>query len=130
MSIEIDIAKTLAFMKGTQCSIKKKKTRCEKKIKIPAHELVRMMMFPQPLAAEMLSVSISTLKRRYYEIGMKRWPITSASYDGRAMPVHDTSRIKDKMAVSFLLNDSEEDSREVTGVTTKMLGCIFTNKSH
>jgi hypothetical protein len=51
--------------------ISKKRTRTGKrpkknKIKIPVYDIIRFMTLPQPVAAEKLGVSISTLKRRYY----------------------------------------------------------------
>ena len=55
--------------------IKKKKRKTKKnKIIIPMKDMIRLFSMPQPVAARKLNVSISTLKRRFYELDITRWP--------------------------------------------------------
>jgi hypothetical protein len=49
-------------------------TSKKNKISIPVHDIVRLLTVPQPIAAKALNVSVSTLKRRYYELSWGRWP--------------------------------------------------------
>lgn len=48
------------------------------KIHISTSDLARVSMFRQSKAAEILDVSISTLKRRFYEYKLGRWDVDSA----------------------------------------------------
>ncbi|KAG2379419.1 hypothetical protein C9374_006536 [Naegleria lovaniensis] len=54
--------------------VKKKRKTKKNKIIIATSELVRCMNLPQTVAAKKLKVSLSTLKRRFYELGIGRWP--------------------------------------------------------
>ncbi|KAG2373422.1 hypothetical protein C9374_012161 [Naegleria lovaniensis] len=44
------------------------------KISLSASDLIRVMALPQSMAAKELGVSLSTLKRRFYDLKMGRWP--------------------------------------------------------
>jgi hypothetical protein len=52
---------------------KKRKVK-KNKILIPVQDMIRLFSMPQPIAAVKLNVSISTLKRRFYELEMEKWP--------------------------------------------------------
>lgn len=54
-------------------AIRKRKTK-KNKIIIPFRDMIRLLTLPQPIAAKKLKISVSTLKRRYYELDMGRWP--------------------------------------------------------
>jgi hypothetical protein len=55
--------------------IQKKKRKTKKnKIIIPMKDMIRLFSLPQTVAAKKLNVSISTLKRRFYELEMPKWP--------------------------------------------------------
>jgi len=55
--------------------IKKKKRKTKKnKIIIPMRDMIRLFSMPQQVAARKLNVSISTLKRRFYELDLPKWP--------------------------------------------------------
>jgi len=57
-----------------QQGIKKKRKTKKNKIIIPMKDMIRLFSMPQPVAAKKLNVSISTLKRRFYELDISRWP--------------------------------------------------------
>lgn len=44
------------------------------KIQITRREMAKYFSYPQRLAAQKLGVSVSTLKRRFYQLGIGRWP--------------------------------------------------------
>ncbi len=46
----------------------------KRKKKLSKEEILKYIQYPQPDAARMLNVSVSTLKRRFYELGLGRWP--------------------------------------------------------
>jgi hypothetical protein len=58
----------------TEGGIKKKRKTKKNKIIIPMRDMIRLFSMPQPVAAKKLNVSISTLKRRFYELDITRWP--------------------------------------------------------
>lgn len=61
--------------------IKKKRKTKKNKIIIPMKDMIRLFSMPQPVAARKLNVSISTLKRRFYELDMPRWPANHTLQD-------------------------------------------------
>jgi hypothetical protein len=72
--------------------IQKKKRKTKKnKIIIPMGDMIRLLTLPQPIAAQKLKVSVSTLKRRYYELELGRWPANcfqdEVSFDSNANDV-------------------------------------------
>ena len=58
-------------MRRSSPSIRKTK---KNKIRIPLSEMIRYFAMPQHVAAKKLNVSVSTLKRRFYELCIHRWP--------------------------------------------------------
>ncbi len=58
---------------ASNVAIRKRKTK-KNKIIIPFRDMIRLLTLPQPIAAKKLKISVSTLKRRYYELDMSRWP--------------------------------------------------------
>ena len=72
--------------------VKKKRKTKKNKIIIATSELVRCMILPQTVAAKKLKVSLSTLKRRFYELGIGRWPaVQPASHDKNGQSTHQHS---------------------------------------
>jgi len=59
--------------KGIMKKKKKRKTK-KNKIIIPMRDMIRLFSMPQQVAARKLNVSISTLKRRFYELDLPKWP--------------------------------------------------------
>jgi hypothetical protein len=106
-----------------------KKHENSNKIKLGRYDILRVLMYPQPVAAKELGVSISTLKRRYYELGMTRWPVANAVYESDAeMPARKTKQ-SNKLELSFILNKKNTEPRtRLDAITNKMLQCVFDNK--
>ncbi|KAL0490522.1 RKD3 [Acrasis kona] len=104
-----------------------KKDYRPQKIEIPVHDIVRYLTIPQPIAASKLSVSISTLKRRYYELGFGRWPINSSNGDNgeeylqsQNLPVNEKAQIK-----NIINKENVEMSAQVDVLTLRVLQCAF-----
>ncbi len=87
-------------------------------------DIIRTMALPQKVAARLLNVSLSTLKRRYYELGWGRWPINSGNSEQANKFINTISLKKDK--ISDILNESEiENVTEIEPLTMKILKCAF-----
>jgi hypothetical protein len=91
------------------------------KIKIPLHDIIRCMTIPQPKAALKLKCSLSTLKRRYYELDFGRWPVNETDVNNVEEPV----AIEDKMKIETILNDREIIPTRIDVITAKVLQCAF-----
>lgn len=125
---EIDEAVRLCMVRHPSVRVEKKKTVKKSKLSIPLQRIVQYLVEPQPYAAEKLNVSISTLKRRYKELEVGRWPVNSTYAD-------DTTRTKasittltqqDKLKVENLVNESDiDDESEVDRLTRFVLGVAF-----
>lgn len=100
------------------------------KIKIPVHDIIRYMTIPQPMAAEQLGVSISTLKRRYYELDWGRWPINSANGDenGEGFLTSKSLSSAEKLKIANIVNEKDVDEATVDPLTMKILQCVFQNE--
>jgi hypothetical protein len=97
------------------------------KITIPIHDIVRFMTVPQPLVAKKLGVSISTLKRRYYELHFGRWPINSSNgdvsseeYSREQMLTH-----QEKVQISNMVNEEAHDEKFIDPLSSKVLQLAF-----
>jgi hypothetical protein len=77
------------------------------------------MSYRQDIAAEMLGVSISTLKRRYYEFGIGRWPIDSTTY------IRHESPSSGKGNISTIINDYNIDEKFIDKITLCVLLATF-----
>ena len=97
------------------CSTRKVK---KNKIYIPLHEIIRYMCIRQDIAAEKLGVSISTLKRRYYELRVGRWPV-----DSSCEMIDDSSM--DRTKISTLLNETHVDAREIDTASLRIIFAAF-----
>ncbi|KAL9647134.1 hypothetical protein ABK040_004850 [Willaertia magna] len=109
---------------------KKKRKKAKNRIEIPVHDLIRVMNLPQTEAATKLHVSLSTLKRRFYELGMGRWPANLLTHSGNNNNSHSSSPIihepcTDKRSLNFLLNEKEEDSNYIDVVSLMILNLSF-----
>jgi hypothetical protein len=117
-------------------SVKKSKTKKSttkktksNKIKIPVYDIIRHMTIPQPMAAEQLGVSISTLKRRYYELDWGRWPINSANGDENEKEFIASKNLssQDKLKIENIINERNTDEAIIDPLTMKILNCTFQN---
>ncbi|KAF0974319.1 hypothetical protein FDP41_006929 [Naegleria fowleri] len=94
----------------------KKKTNT--RIEITREMMARYFYCPQTLAARLLGVSISTLKRRFYDLHMGRWPYQCISLNER------------KKSIYFLMNETEpEDEKELDEKTWTYLRHAFRDAS-
>ncbi|EFC42300.1 hypothetical protein NAEGRDRAFT_80436 [Naegleria gruberi] len=95
-----------------------KKKKNNTKIEI-THEMMKPYFYcPQTLAARLLGVSISTLKRRFYDLHIGRWPYQCISLSER------------KKSIYFLMNETEpEDEKEIDEKTMHHLRHAFKDAS-
>ncbi|KAG2382289.1 hypothetical protein C9374_005491 [Naegleria lovaniensis] len=100
------------------------KSKKKSKINIPVFELIRVMALPQTSAAQVLGVSLSTLKRRYYELGIGRWPGQIANDTKEIEKATETSP-EEKVKLSFLLNGEDIDARQIDQITWSILNFTF-----
>ncbi|KAL0478308.1 hypothetical protein AKO1_004338 [Acrasis kona] len=84
-------------------SIQKKKAR---KIDITPEQIVECTHLSQNEACKVLNVSLSTLKRRYYELGIGKWEQKHAKQVGKVE--------ENKLDISYILN--KKDGRSATHV--------------
>ncbi|KAG2379420.1 hypothetical protein C9374_006537 [Naegleria lovaniensis] len=97
-------------------SSKKKKTNT--RIEITREMMTKYFYCPQTLAARLLGVSISTLKRRFYDLHIGRWPYQCISLNER------------KRSIYFLMNETEpEDDKELDEKTLMYLRHAFRDAS-
>jgi hypothetical protein len=130
---EYDVAFTLSNFAPTDPSLVTNKNKIQKKkskankIKIPFHDIVRFLNVPQNIVAEKLGCSISTLKRRYYELQCgQRWPINSANSDtGKEFLESLKLSNEEKSKIKTILNQHEVESDFVDPLTMKVLQCAF-----
>jgi len=86
----------------------------EKKIMIDKKQMERYYYYPQPTAAKLLGVSLSTLKRRYYEIvGHRRWPYP------------DMKRLLKKKTISYIVHDKDKPTKQLDPHTLHVLKKAF-----
>lgn len=89
------------------------------KILIPECDIIRHMILPQPLAAEKLGVSISTLKRSYYEMTghRKRWPVNA--------PSSSCGDVYEKGDIRYILGREKENCKYLDNMTMTILDVTF-----
>ncbi|EFC42301.1 hypothetical protein NAEGRDRAFT_80437 [Naegleria gruberi] len=120
---------------NTTNGIKKKRKTKKNKIIIATSELVRCMTLPQTVAAKKLKVSLSTLKRRFYELSVGRWPSIaptnepgSSSKTEEDMYVESTDATPEqKLSLSFIMNKKEcPESSVIDNLSMVILKVAFT----
>jgi hypothetical protein len=92
------------------------------KIIIPIPALISLMTLPQPTAAKKLGVSISTLKRRFYELSWGRWPVSSV---GEEEPEIFDCTVKTKSIDAIINKTNSEDTVSLDPLTVTVLQCAF-----
>ncbi len=91
-----------------------KSSPSDKKIVIDLKEMKKYYYYPQPTAAKLLGVSLSTLKRRYYEVvGDKRWPYP------------DMKRLLKKRNISYIVHDTDKPTKQLDPHTIHVLKKAF-----
>ncbi|KAL9652609.1 hypothetical protein ABK040_015572 [Willaertia magna] len=134
--------KTIKRQKEEQQGITKKRKEYRKKnknkIEIPIHDIIRVLNLSQAEAATKLKVSLSTLKRRYYELDMGRWPANilthcnghthQSNYNtqtSQLTPDSSNNCKTDKCSLKYLLNEKEVDSNYIDVVSLIVLNLSF-----
>jgi DNA-binding NtrC family response regulator len=82
----------LKFFNESPDSIRHKAANRRSYVEIRREDLLKYMNCSQQYAAKMLGVSVSTLKRRFYELNMGKWPYV------------ENKSIEKKRKIEFLLN--------------------------
>jgi len=91
-----------------------KKSYTRQKIQLSKEDIERYSnVCSQTLAAKLLNVSLSTLKRRFYELGMGRWPkVRNQGEDC-------------KRTIYYLLNDEDKNTKFIDSLTMQNLQQAF-----
>lgn len=97
-----------------------KAKRGKKVISLSESAIKSHFIYPQPEAARRLGVSLSTLKRRFYECygGTKRWPY------------NDWKKIIKKRKISYILNAKEKPTTYIDPNTMFLLNKAFHSENH
>ncbi|KAL0476930.1 RKD2 [Acrasis kona] len=108
----------------------KSKATSKGKIELSIPDIIRCMTFPQPIAAIMLDVSVSTLKRRFYELQCGRWPIHSNNSEhGIEYLGSQNILAEDKARIRTITNDKNVDEKNLDYLTCRVLQCAFANNT-
>jgi hypothetical protein len=95
--------------------------RTEKKVELTEQAIARFYNSPQPVAALLLGCSLSSLKRRYYEISK------SKGESGRRWPYQSLTLKSRKRFIYYVLNCREpEDATTLDKETLEALTKAFT----
>jgi hypothetical protein len=90
--------------------------RGKKMIPLTEEQLKSMYMYPQPEAAKRLGVSLSTLKRRFYEL-----------HNGQRWPYNDIKKILKRRKLKYILNDRNKPTKYLDQMTIHCLQKAFTS---
>ncbi|KAF0974633.1 hypothetical protein FDP41_006107 [Naegleria fowleri] len=108
------------------------------KISLKASDLIRVMALPQSMAAKELGVSLSTLKRRFYDLKMGRWPglanptgyshyCSSLTSDSTSVNSNDSSssNLSRKAELSYIMNPTNLDESYLDQIALAVLNISF-----
>ncbi|KAL9654041.1 hypothetical protein ABK040_011585 [Willaertia magna] len=135
----IDAMSTNSSTVSSSNGISKKKKTKRNKIDIPLHDLIRYMTLPQSVAAKKLNVSLSTLKRRYYELVMEiegsnseisnnkvKWPSMPTNYHELSVATEDSVPSEKKGSLKYILNRYDaHDNTHVDSLSMTVLNFSF-----
>ncbi len=85
-------------------------------VQLGKKDLSRYFNSPQGLAARLLGVSLSQLKKRYYEL-----------FPGRRWPYQLKSLVDRKQSIYYLLNENDKNEKDIDEKTLATLLQIFEN---
>ncbi|KAG2379382.1 hypothetical protein C9374_007521 [Naegleria lovaniensis] len=92
-------------------------TNAPSKINVAKHDMERYFGASQVLAARLLGVSVSTLKRRFKE-----------SYEGQhRWPYHKLTNLEKRRSLWFYMNDEEDDEKFISPQCEQVLEKAFVN---
>lgn len=96
-----------------------KTTTNKSKISISDRELREVFAYTQPEAARRLGVSLSTLKRRFYELAGK----------GKRWPFHEMKKIEKKRSMKYILNETNQPEKMLDPYTLFVLSKTFSGET-
>lgn len=99
--------------------VSQKITTNKSKISISDKELREVFAYTQPEAAKRLGVSLSTLKRRFYELAGK----------GKRWPFHEMKKIEKKRSMKFILNETNQPEKMLDPYTLFVLAKTFSGEN-
>ncbi|EFC39882.1 predicted protein [Naegleria gruberi] len=85
------------------------------RITITKEDMSRYFNAPQVMAARLLNVSVSTLKRRFYEMYEGRWPY-------QKMPTQER-----KKTIWYYINEEDEPEKNISDHSLRVLNLAFTD---
>jgi hypothetical protein len=85
-----------------------------KMIQIDTKEMERLFIYPQPEAAKRLGVSLSTLKRRFYE-----------THKGKRWPYSHYKKILKKRNISYIVHNRMKPTKQLDPHTLNILKKAF-----
>lgn len=91
---------------------------CKSRITITDDQLKAMFIYSQPEAAKRLGVSLSTLKRRFYELAGK----------GKRWPFQELKKIEKKRSVRYIINDINQPEKMLDPYTIFVLNQTFSGQ--
>ncbi|KAF0976218.1 hypothetical protein FDP41_004893 [Naegleria fowleri] len=108
--------KNATLTRNQTTSSSSNQTHHSPRLKVNYQEMSKYFHAPQIVAARMLGVSVSTLKRRYKEVSKgERWPYSK-------MSLHEK-----KKSLWFYINDQDEDENALSQECLLVLQRAFTN---
>jgi hypothetical protein len=112
---------------GFSCIRKFTKSKHGLKIDIPVDSILTMMIFPQYVAADLLGVSVSTLKRRYYQLNNGRWPNYREKKSLDQIDETLSNRLKErkKLKVDDIISKYNIDEKKIDKKTSKIISLAF-----
>ncbi|KAL9655057.1 hypothetical protein ABK040_008840 [Willaertia magna] len=111
--------------------------KCKKLESMTAEDIKQYFKYTQTDAARLLQVSVSTLKRKFYELQLgNRWPYKRvvSTNNNVKRKINGTKRItkkekkiikNDKLTISYLLNTIERDEKYITEEVWKVFKVVF-----
>jgi hypothetical protein len=102
---------------GSRSTNKQKMKRGRTNIEISAEELKKVLHYAQPQAAKILGVSLSTLKRKFYQL-----------YPGRRWSKQTMTR--NKLQMKFLVHRYNKPETYIESSTIHMLNHVFSNPNN
>ncbi|KAL0485986.1 hypothetical protein AKO1_012293 [Acrasis kona] len=93
--------KSFTFVDSCPTSIKKKSK--SRRVQVDTKQILECMHLSQNEACKELNISLSTLKRRYYELNIGKWP--NHKQDSKQKP-----NGVNKADISFIMNKHEPDN--------------------
>merc|ERR1712130_820054 len=96
---------------------------------ISREDMKRLFQYPQPVAAKIMGVSVSTLKRRFYALNMgKRWPYYKISSPKKSSPKR--TKLAACKKIGDILNKRDLPETYLDQSTLHVLNSAFLHNLH